>query len=101
MPSKGEDDEIFKLEHIQGGLTETPELSILEASREVTKFGELTLKMSKKVNELLNEKDAKKRAKLIDDVGLKLDVTENEAEEDTQAIPAPRRMKFQFKDDAA
>jgi len=25
----------------------------------------------------------------------------NEAEEDTQAIPAPRRMKFQFKDDAA
>jgi len=77
VPSKGEDDEIFKLEHIQGGLTETPELSILEASREVTKFGELTLKMSKKVNELLNEKDAKKRAKLMKKITKYEDITDN------------------------
>jgi len=76
VPSKGEDDEIFKLEHIHGGITETPELSILEASREVSKFGELTLKMSKKVNELLNEKDAKKRAKLMKKITKYEDITD-------------------------
>ena len=55
VKSKGEDDEIFKLEFISSGITQTPELSILEAKKEVVKFAELTFKMHKKSQELINE----------------------------------------------
>lgn len=64
-PSKGEDDEIFKLEYIAGGITGTPELSLLEAKKEVATFGELTFKMHNKAKDLINESDVKKRSKLI------------------------------------
>ena len=64
-PSKGEDDEVFKLEYIASGITSTPELSLLEAKKEVAKFGELTYKMHNKAKDLINESDKKKRAKLI------------------------------------
>ena len=65
VKSKGEDDEIFKLEFISSGITQTPELSILEAKKEVVKFAELTFKMHKNSQELINELDVKKRAKLM------------------------------------
>ena len=65
VKSKGEDDEIFKLEFISSGITQTPELSILEAKKEVVKFAELTFKMHKKSQELINELDVKKRGKLM------------------------------------
>lgn len=64
-PSKNEDDEIFKLEYIKSGITSTPELSLLEAKKEVAKFGELTLKMHNRTKDLINEADKKKRAKLV------------------------------------
>lgn len=64
-PSKGEDDEVFKLEYITSGITSTPELSLLEAKKEVAKFGELIFKMHNKAKELINETDNKKRNKLI------------------------------------
>jgi phosphate:Na+ symporter len=65
VKSKGEDDEIFKLEYIAGGITSTPELSLLEAKKEVAKFGELTVKMHNRAKDLINESDNKKRGKLI------------------------------------
>ncbi|NBV57274.1 MAG: Na/Pi cotransporter family protein [Bacteroidetes bacterium] len=65
VKSKGEDDEIFKLEFLSIGITQTPELSILEAKKEVVKFAELTCKMHKKSQELINELGVKKRAELM------------------------------------
>ena len=65
--SKG-DDELFKLEYIASGITSTPELSILEAKKEMVKFGELTLRMHQKTRDLINEVDNKKRVKLINKI---------------------------------
>jgi phosphate:Na+ symporter len=64
VPSKGDADEEFRLEYISAGMMSTPEMSILEAKKEVTKFGKITTKMSSKVRELLIETDRKKRIKL-------------------------------------
>lgn len=75
-PSKGEDDEIFKLEYIAGGITSTPELSLLEAKKEVAKFGEITFKMHNKAKDLVNESDSKKRDKLIKKIAKYEDITD-------------------------
>jgi phosphate:Na+ symporter len=64
VPSKGDADEEFRLEYISTGLLGTPELSIMEAKKEVAKFGKITNKMSEKVRLLLSETDRKKRVKL-------------------------------------
>ena len=76
VKSKGEDDEIFKLEYIAGGITSTPELSLLEAKKEVAKFGEITIKMHNKTKDLLNESDDKKRGKLIKKIAKYEDITD-------------------------
>ncbi|MDG1725336.1 MAG: Na/Pi cotransporter family protein [Bacteroidia bacterium] len=77
VKSKGEDDEIFKLEFISSVITQTPELSILEAKKEVVKFAELTFKMHKKSNELINELDVKKRNKLMNKIIKYEEITDN------------------------
>ena len=76
VKSKGDEDEIYKLEYISGGITDTPELSILEAKKEVAKFAELTFKMHGKANDLIHEKDEKKRAKLIKKLTKYEDITD-------------------------
>ena len=60
QPSKGELDEEFHLEHIGTGLMSTTELSIVEANKEVIKFGKITAKLFGFIPELLKEKDSKK-----------------------------------------
>ena len=76
VKSKGEDDEVFKLEYIAGGITSTPELSLLEAKKEVAKFSELAFKMHHKTKDLINEADDKKRSKLIKKIGKYEDITD-------------------------
>ncbi len=76
VKSKGEDDEIFKLEYISSGITSTPELSLLEAKKEVAKFGELTVKMHQKTKDLINEAESKKQGKLIKKIGKYEDITD-------------------------
>src|SRR5690606_37424093 len=46
VKSKGESDEEFKLDYIDGPLGSTAELCILEATKEVAKFGKITAKMN-------------------------------------------------------
>jgi phosphate:Na+ symporter len=60
QPSKGEVDEEFHLEHIGTGLMQTTELSILEASKEVAKFGKITTKLFGFIPTLLKEENDKK-----------------------------------------
>lgn len=64
VKSKGAADEEFHLDYIGTGIMGTPDLSILEAKKEVAKFGELTSRMSSFAQELLTEQNKKAKTKL-------------------------------------
>ena len=65
VPSKGEDEE-FHLEFIGMNIMPTPEISILEARKEVAKFAKITTKMSEFTHTLITKKQEKSRRKLMD-----------------------------------
>jgi phosphate:Na+ symporter len=62
--SKGAADEEFHLDYIGTGIMGTPDLSILEAKKEVAKFGALTARMSVFAQSLLTEQNKKVKTKL-------------------------------------
>ena len=66
VPSRGAEDEEFRLEYIAGGMLSTPELSLLEVKKEMAKFGTLTSKMGHMFKELLYQKDKKKKKKVLE-----------------------------------
>ena len=76
QPSKGETDEEFHLEHIGGGLMQTAELSVLEAQKEVIKFGKITGKLYNMILELRKETDSKKFNKLMERIKKYEDITD-------------------------
>ena len=65
VPSKGEDEE-FHLEFIGMNIMPTPEISILEARKEVAKFAKITTKMSEFTHTLITKKQEKSRRKLME-----------------------------------
>ncbi|MEQ8625253.1 MAG: Na/Pi cotransporter family protein [Vicingaceae bacterium] len=65
VPSKGMEDEAFHLEFISSTTMVNTEASILEAKKEVLKFGKLIRKMTGFIPELLVETDKKKFKKLV------------------------------------
>lgn len=65
VPSKGDDEE-YHLEHIGLNMIQTPDISILEARKEIAKFGGITTKMSGMVHELIDKKKDKKIGKLVE-----------------------------------
>ena len=66
VKSQGETDEEFHLEHIGGGLMQTAELSVLEAQKEVIKFGKITSRLYNMILELRKETDSKKFNRLME-----------------------------------
>ncbi|MCB9245545.1 MAG: Na/Pi cotransporter family protein [Flavobacteriales bacterium] len=76
VPSRGEDDEIFRLEYISSGIVQTPELSLIEAKKEAAKFAGLTKKMGVMTYELINEKDGKIRKQIIKKIARYEDITD-------------------------
>ena len=60
VKEKGDDDETYRLKYIGTNIT-TPELSILEAQKEVGRFGEVTSRMSGFARKLLNAKESSKK----------------------------------------
>lgn len=76
VKSKGDFDEEYSLEHISTGIMSTPELSILEAQKEVAKFGEIVLRMNGFVMELLTLQDKKKTKKVLGRVKKYEDITD-------------------------
>lgn len=66
VKSKGESDEEFKLDFIDGPLGSTAELCILEAKKEVAKFGKITSKMNGFVKIHLNSSEKKEKNKMLD-----------------------------------
>lgn len=65
VKSRGDADEEFHLEYIASGMMSTPELSLLEAKKEVAKFGKIVRKQTTLVKELLTETSKKKNIKLM------------------------------------
>ncbi len=62
VSSKGDDEE-FHLEYIGTGMMDTAELSLEEAAKETSKFGEITSRMSGFLRDLLEAKKTKKQNK--------------------------------------
>ena len=65
VSSKGEADEEFKLDYISAAGIALPEVAILEAKKEVAKFGHVTTRMNDFVKTLINDQDKKKRNKMF------------------------------------
>lgn len=63
IKSTGEDE--FSLEYISTGMMNTSELSIEEARKETVRMGEMTMKMSRQFQNLLEEIKPKKQKKLL------------------------------------
>ncbi len=76
LPAKGEDDEVFHLSYIGTGMMSTAELSIIEARKEITKFGELTGKLYRAVPQLLHATEEKKFKKLLKRIAKYEDMTD-------------------------
>jgi phosphate:Na+ symporter len=60
QPSKTEADQEFRLEYIGSGLLNTGELSLVEAKKEIVKYGIRTHRMFNFIPELLQEQDEEK-----------------------------------------
>ena len=65
-PKTDKEDEDFRLRFIQTGIMKTPELSVFEAQKEISSFGERIQRMFGMVRELLEIKDGKAFEKLYD-----------------------------------
>ena len=64
-PKKVDDEEDFRLHFITSGIMKTPELSVLNAQKEIVSFSERMQSMFSMVRELLVEKDETKFSKLF------------------------------------
>ena len=64
-PKKVDDEEDFRLNFITSGIMKTPELSVLNAQKEIVSFSERMQSMFAMVRELLVEKDEAKFSKLF------------------------------------
>jgi phosphate:Na+ symporter len=65
VPSKGDDEE-YHLEFLARNIMPTPEISILEARKELAKFAKVTIKMSDFAHKLIAKKEDKSRKKMMD-----------------------------------
>ena len=68
VKSKGDADEEFKLDYISAGGIALPEVAILEAKKEVAKFGDVTGRMNGFLKTLLNDQDKKTRNKMFNKI---------------------------------
>jgi phosphate:Na+ symporter len=64
-PKKRADEDDFRLRFIQTGIMKTPELSVLEAQKEIQSFAERIQRMFNMVRELMGVKDADQFVKLF------------------------------------
>lgn len=76
-PSAIVDEDDFRLRFIQGGIMRTPELSVLEAQKEVLSFAERIHRMFGMVRELLGEQDDDKFMKTYDRIEKYENISDN------------------------
>ena len=77
QPKNSGEEEDFRLNFITAGIMKTPELSILEAHKEIAAFSERIQRMFGMVCELLTEKDPKEFSKLFSRIEKYEDIADN------------------------
>ena len=65
-PRKSDEEDEFRLQYIRGGIMKTPEISVLQAQKEIVVYGEKTQHMFALVRELYASKDEQGFSKLYD-----------------------------------
>jgi phosphate:Na+ symporter len=65
-PKKSEEEEEFRLTYIKGGIMKTPEISVLQAQKEIAIFGERMMKMSEMVRDLYRTEDEAEFKKIFE-----------------------------------
>ena len=65
-PKKSEEEEEFRLTYIKGGIMKTPEISVLQAQKEIAVFGERMMKMSEMVRDLYRTEDEAEFKKIFE-----------------------------------
>ena len=76
-PKKVDEEEDFRLHFITSGIMKTPELSVLEAHKEIESFSDRMQRMFGMVRELLTEKDQQKFTKLFERIEKYEDISDN------------------------
>ena len=76
VPEKNYEDEQFSLEYIGGGIMNTPELSLMEAQKEIVKFGQIAHRMLSFTSELLYEKDKRTQKYKLDRIAKYEEITD-------------------------
>lgn len=76
-PRPQEDDEIFRLSYIQTGIIKTPEISVLQAQKEIGLFGDRIVKMYGMVEQLLAEENKDSFGKTMERVEKYEQITDN------------------------
>ena len=78
-PKKTEEEDEFRLQYIRGGIMKTPEISVLQAQKEIVVFGERMERMFGMVKELYGTEDEQafdklfERIKKVEDVSDKME----------------------------
>jgi phosphate:Na+ symporter len=78
-PKQSEEEDEFRLQYIRGGIMKTPEISVLQAQKEIVVFGERMERMFGMVKELYGTEDEKafdtlfERIKKVEDVSDKME----------------------------
>ena len=80
-PSKKDEEEEFRLRFIQAGIMKTPELSVLEAHKEISSFAERMQRMFGMVRELLGTRDDSNFAKLYSRIEKYENISDNMEQE--------------------
>ena len=65
-PKKTEEEDEFRLQYIRGGIMNTPEISVLQAQKEIALFGDNTQRMFSQVMELYAAKDEQSFTRLFE-----------------------------------
>lgn len=94
VPSKDDSDEEFKLDFIGGSMGSTAELCILEAKKEVSKFGNVASRMNNFVKTILNSADKKEKKKLFKKLGKYEEITDRVEEEIVNYIGKVSQMEM-------
>ena len=76
-PKKQDDEEDFRLHFITSGIMKTPELSVLEAQKEIRSFSERIQRMFGMVQTLLTEKNEQEFGKLFTRIEKYEDISDN------------------------
>lgn len=74
--SKNDADEEFKLDYIGGNVVAAPGLALMNARREVAKFGAITSRMSEFARVILNDPSKKKQTKMMEKISKYEEITD-------------------------